>query len=269
MTVVVAAQTPEFWPFSSDPDDGESSDATPAEQIHVSNAPDQDGYTGSLEEGITAAGEPSGSTSTDLSMAQPGLVGAQPDDIGYIGPLWNPETDQAEPSGTIDQEVPDWDSLMTGPQADVNDPLAPLEPEWSGFFYINAAGSTLKPRDSGQDWGNSGSGGCIYANTLGSEVMNLHLDIPTGSRIDYLRLFFYDTSASTSNAWVTTYDGASGFTDLTSVSSTGNTGYGTSLSAYVGHIVDNNDYSYVLNWRPNVTGNTMMLCGLRVAYRLP
>ena len=151
----------------------------------------------------------------------------------------------------------------------VNNVNAPEYSDWSGFRYINAAGSSLKPRDSGQDWGNSGSGGCIYANTLGGEVMNLHLDIPTGSRIDYLRLFFYDTSASASNAWVTIYDGASGITDLTSVSSTGNTGYGTTLSAYVGHIVDNFNNSYVLNWRPNVTGNTMMLCGLRVAYRVP
>jgi hypothetical protein len=34
-------------------------------------------------------------------------------------------------------------------------------------------------------------------------------------------------------------------------------------------VVDNSDGGYVLNWLPNVTGTTMRLCGLRVAYRLP
>ena len=99
--------------------------------------------------------------------------------------------------------------------------------------------------------------------------MNLHLDIPTGSRIDYLRIFFYDTSDSNSQAWVTTYDGASGIDDIAYVTSSGTGGYGTYLSPYVGHIVNNASDAYVLNWRPVVTGSTMMLCGLRVAYRVP
>ncbi|MFN2151224.1 MAG: hypothetical protein ACK2T5_06475 [Anaerolineales bacterium] len=158
---------------------------------------------------------------------------------------------------------------------EVNDPLAqettPLTPDvsWSNFRYIYAAGSALRPRNSGQDWATSGSGGCIYATSLGGEVMNLHLDIPTGSRIDYLRIFFYDTSDSNSQAWVTTYDGASGIDDIAYVTSSGTGGYGTYLSPYVGHIVDNASDAYVLNWRPVVTGSTMMLCGLRVAYRVP
>jgi len=99
--------------------------------------------------------------------------------------------------------------------------------------------------------------------------MNLHLDIPTGSRIDYLRIYFYDANATNSTAWVTTYNGASGIVDIASASTSGSGGYGTNLGAYVGHVVDNGNNAYVLNWRPSVTGNTMMLCGLRVAYRLP
>jgi hypothetical protein len=68
---------------------------------------------------------------------------------------------------------------------------------------------------------------------------------------------------------LTTYNGAGGFTDLYFVGSTGTAGYGTALSPQVFHIVNNADNAYVLNWRPNATGNTMRLCGLRVAYRLP
>jgi hypothetical protein len=147
--------------------------------------------------------------------------------------------------------------------------LAPDLMGWSDFYYIFAAGSTLRPRDSIQDWANSSDGGCIYATTSANEVMNLHLDLPTGSRIDYLRIFYYDANASNSDAWITTYNGSGGFSDIFSVSTSGASGYGTNLSSYVGHIVDNANNAYVLNWRPNATGSTMRLCGLRVAYRVP
>lgn len=99
-------------------------------------------------------------------------------------------------------------------------------------------------------------------------VLNLHLDVPTGARIDYLRIYYYDRDANAnSTAWVTTYNDTGQLADLTSVSSAGSAGYGTSLSPYVGHIVDNQAYSYALNWRPYRQGSTMQLCGLRVAYR--
>ncbi|NMC01625.1 MAG: hypothetical protein GYA30_04545 [Chloroflexi bacterium] len=139
---------------------------------------------------------------------------------------------------------------------------------WSGFLYKFVAGSTLRPRASATTWASSGGGGCIYAVAGASEVFNVPLDLPQGSRIDYLRLYFYDTSASDSTAWVTIYDGAGGYVDVIGVNSSGTAGYGTTQSAYMGHIVNNSSNAYVLNWRPNVTGSTMMLCGLRVAYRL-
>ena len=46
-------------------------------------------------------------------------------------------------------------------------------------------------------------------------------------------------------------------------------GYGTTLSTYLGHVVNTELNAYVLNWRPNQLGSAMRLCGLRVAYRLP
>jgi hypothetical protein len=104
---------------------------------------------------------------------------------------------------------------------------------------------------------------------LPNDNFTLHLDVPHGARIDYLRLFFYDTSSANSEAWVTTYDAQGAFSDITDVSSSGTSGYGTTLSSYVGHIVDTEDNAYVLNWRANQLGKGMRLCGLRVAYRLP
>lgn len=134
------------------------------------------------------------------------------------------------------------------------------------FSYYYVAGSTLTTRDSTSGWGYSGVGCVSLAN--GDELFTVSLELPEGARIDYLRLFYRDTSASNGMAWLTTYDGAGNFTDLTSVSSAGNGGYGTTLSPYLGHVVNNASRAYVLNWAANQTGNTMQLCGLRVAYRL-
>ncbi|MBN1259436.1 MAG: hypothetical protein JXB35_02045 [Anaerolineae bacterium] len=139
---------------------------------------------------------------------------------------------------------------------------------WSNFYYWNVAGTTLRPRDSSLDWDNDGIGGCLFQ-TAGStgEIFNIHLDLPPGSRVDYLRLFYYDTSGATSSAWVTSYNNAGGLVDRTSVTSSGSAGYAT-LSPYLGHVVDTFNNSYVLNWRSNQLGNSMRLCGLRVAYRI-
>lgn len=142
-----------------------------------------------------------------------------------------------------------------------------VETIWSPFRYINVAGATLVPRASATDWTYPGAG-CISASGA-NDVFNIHLGVPNGSRIDYLRIYYYDTSSSNSTAWVTTYNGAGATTDRTSVSSVGNSGYGTQLGPYVGHVVDTANNSYVLNWRSNQTGSTMRLCGLRVAYRIP
>ena len=135
------------------------------------------------------------------------------------------------------------------------------------FHYENITGAALRPRDSSSGWDYPGVGCVSLAN--GSELFNVHLGLPEGSRIDYLRIYYYDTSASNSTAWVTSYNSSGGVVDIVSVTSAGNAGYGTALSPYVGHVVDNGDNAYVLNWRASQTGSTMRLCGLRVAYRVP
>lgn len=134
------------------------------------------------------------------------------------------------------------------------------------FAYFHAAGSSLTPRDSSTGWIYQGTG-CVSANG-GNDIFSMHLDLPEGARIDYLRLYYRDTSANSSTAWITTYDAAGGFNDLTSVTSSGAAGYGTALSPFVNHVVNNAARAYVLNWQPNQTGASMQLCGLRVAYRV-
>ena len=201
-------------------------------------------------------------------QAQVAVTEPQPDDNGYIGPIIEANQVDIAPSGDLPAEEVDWDALIpegASDQVDLN-----ADPNWSGFYYYHVTGSALHPRDSSVDWNTGGSGGCLYV-TSGSPsvVFNLHQEIPNGARIDYLRIFYYDTSASDSYSWVTRYDDAGGIEDVATVSSTGNTGYGTNLSPLIEHVVDNVYYSYILNWRPMVVGTTMLLCGLRVAYRLP
>ena len=137
------------------------------------------------------------------------------------------------------------------------------------FYYLYVPGSALRPRNSGDPWAASGDGGCIYSTTDGSAVFNVDIQLPEGAAIDYLRIFYNDTSAVDANAWVTSYDGEGGYDDLLYVPSAGNSGYGTNLSPFTRVIVHNANQALVLNWRPNVAGSTMQLCGLRIAYHMP
>jgi hypothetical protein len=70
-------------------------------------------------------------------------------------------------------------------------------------------------------------------------------------------------------AWVTSYDSAGGYADLLYLPFGHYYGYRTELSPYVGAVVDTVNNSYVINWRPNLVGDSMYVCGVRVAYKLP
>ncbi|HOU42764.1 MAG TPA: hypothetical protein PLU04_00380 [Anaerolineaceae bacterium] len=148
-------------------------------------------------------------------------------------------------------------------------PSAQIQAIPGQFYYLYVPGSALRPRNSSAGWDVDLNGGCIYTTNSAGDVFNVDIQLPEQARILYLRMYYYDSSATTSNAWVTAYDGEGGFDDLLYVASTGNAGYGTSLSALTPVMVDNFSRSMVLNWRPNETGNTMQLCGLRIAYRMP
>lgn len=62
----------------------------------------------------------------------------------------------------------------------------------SRFSYVHVAGSVMRPRHSTSEYANDSSGGCIYL-TDGEtyRIFNTHINIPNGSRIDYLRVYYY------------------------------------------------------------------------------
>lgn len=271
--VAVVAMAASGLPWESSGEPG----TLPSNSTRVSVAIDvPDEGSGRINAPAAPASDVPSSSDGGVSNVSTGLkaTALQPDDDGYTGPLpatTNNDIPSSENAGAL--TPPDWSTFFTEPQPDdsVDGGIADdAGINWSAYYYYHAAGSAFRPRDSSVDWANDSSGGCLYL-TAGStgEIFNIHLEVPHGSQIEYLRIYYYDTSASNSQAWVTRYDDEGGYEDVISVSSDLNTGYGTKLSAQIFHVVDTVNYSYVLNWRPIVVGSTMQLCGLRVAYKLP
>ena len=139
-----------------------------------------------------------------------------------------------------------------------------------GLVSLRFAGSTLKPRETNVSYTVGTDGACTYV-TAGSNftVWNVETGLPNGAVVDTLRMYFYDTNASDSTGWFTIYDLYGTIVQEWSVSSTGNFGNSFTDSAQINHTIDYSIYSYVLNWRPNVTGSTMQLCGFRIFYSPP
>jgi hypothetical protein len=138
---------------------------------------------------------------------------------------------------------------------------------WSGFYYVFIPGSAFTPRTSSTNWVYGGDG-CVYTTTSSPDLFTHKLNLPHLSRIDYLRLFYYDISGSNSSAYLTQYDSWGGVDDMLNARSDGNGGYGSNLSPYLGHVYDETTNTYVLNWIPVISGSTMQLCGMRIAYRI-
>jgi hypothetical protein len=132
---------------------------------------------------------------------------------------------------------------------------------------LRVAGSVLRERTSTDGTAVNTSGGCIY-NSSGSSfgVLNTPVFLPNGATVDTLRMYYFDTSGSDSMGWFTIYDLYGEIVQEFSVSSTGTLGNSFNDSAPINHVIDHSLYSYVLNWRPNVAGTTMQLCGFRIFY---
>ena len=152
-------------------------------------------------------------------------------------------------------------------------PLVPNEEdiiEGGGLISWRVTGATLKPRENDVSYTVNGDGSCAYV-TAGdaSTVWNTPLHLPNGSVVDTLRMYYYDTSASNTTAWFTVYDLYGGIVDEWAVSSSTSGGNSFNDSAQINHTIDYSVYSYVINWRPIVTGSTLQLCGFRVFYSPP
>lgn len=148
----------------------------------------------------------------------------------------------------------------------VEETLSPEEPQAPTVTYFKRyPGVAFQPRDSDTGYDYFGSG-CI--SSKGSDYFVLDIQLPTGAEIDFVRLYYYNTSTSNARLYLTWYDGQGGYSDVMFVDSSGSAGYG-SVGASTSYIVDPVTQAVSLVWRPNTTGSTMALCGVRIRYQLP
>ncbi|MBZ0112043.1 MAG: hypothetical protein K8J08_06260 [Thermoanaerobaculia bacterium] len=132
------------------------------------------------------------------------------------------------------------------------------------------AGSAFKPRATDVTATTNSNGSCAYAAAgNASTVWNVSPNLPQGAIVDTLRIYYNDTSASNSTAWFTVYDLYGSIAQEWPVSSNTSGGNSFNDSAQINHTVDYGVYSYLVNWRPAVSGSTMQLCGVRLFYVAP
>jgi hypothetical protein len=181
-----------------------------------------------------------------------------------------PASPEGAPSTT---SALDPNAVGSGAVVSANDPDA-LAPRPDGLApnavmkFLFVAGSAFHPRNSTYTYAESADGGCIYQ-TGGESIISIFvndLQLPDGATVDILRLFYYDTSAADSMAWITQYDGADGFVDIAHIASSGTAGYGNTAINTFTYTVNDYDYPIVLNWRPYQLGVSSKLCGVRIRY---
>jgi hypothetical protein len=191
----------------------------------------------------------------------------------------NPGLHSSEPNQADVNSSSAWDSsaeFVNGAAAEAQNPSAPSYDEPDTAEAVNSliswriAGSALKPRENDVSYSISGSGGCTYV-TSGDAftVWNIPVTLPQGSTIDTLRMYFYDTSASNSSAWFTVYDLYGAIVDEWPVTTAGDSGNSFNDSTQINHTIDYSIYSYLINWRPSISGSSLQLCGFRVFYEPP
>lgn len=238
----------------------------------IGDDPDEVGYIGPAQiPQVIQVSSSSGEEGLSVQevQASPNQIVEGPDIKGWTGTWQNAPLSEAATTGDglVGEAMPDWDTLLKG-EPDYVDLGLQASPESelttvTDYYYV--AGVAFRPRSSSTSWQ-------YYSQCLmvpqGNEWLITPFRLPDGATIEGLRLFYYDTSAKDSNGWITRFNGSGTVQDLIYVHSTDAAGYGSFYTS-ANHLVDNQEYSYVLYWRANQTGPTMRLCGMRVFYSLP
>lgn len=155
---------------------------------------------------------------------------------------------------------------------DLTQPLAPNAPKESdapqaGTYYLHISGSVFVPIYSVTTFVYDGSG-CLHISG-GSNFLQFPLELPYGSTVTQLRLYYKDTNAANNGTlWLAQYDDGLGFTNIVTATTTGNAGWGTA-TVNLNQVPDYVNYSYTLLWSSPVADSSMQLCGFRVAYTPP
>lgn len=175
--------------------------------------------------------------------------------------LWSSSAEAPDDTGPVQYSPPD------DPTANAlrQETAAPEE-----LISWRVTGSALKPRENDVSYTVDGNGSCTYVTAGDAQtVWNIPVQLPQGTLVDTLRIYYFDTSDSNTTAWFTVYDLYGDLVQEWSVSSNTVSGNSFNDSAQINHVVDYSVYSYMVNWRPIVTGSTIQLCGFRIFHDPP
>lgn len=137
------------------------------------------------------------------------------------------------------------------------------------ILFERIAGANFHPREATTTHQYSGAG-CV-SRTASSGFLVSDLQLPDGAEIDFLRLYFDDTSdANEAHAWLYAYDGLGGFTQVAAVSSSGAPGHSSAGSGFFSHTVDNTAEALglVIGF-DSASDSSVAVCGVRVRYSVP
>jgi hypothetical protein len=236
----------------------------------------QGGVPGSSETGPVPTRSTGGQEVAPASPAAPGPVVSSAE--GDRSAVTDDATLEAPPEVGVIASGGTGSSSEAGAAAGAG--LWPEETAPEGYAPANAPeyntsirfiGSALKPRENDVDYEVSLQGGCVYVSAGdATTVWNLPLALPEGAQVDYVRIYVSDSNAADTCGWFTRYDLYGSLDQEWAACSEGNAGNGY-WTAQISptETINYGSYSYALNWRPGVTGDTIQLCGLRLYYTAP
>jgi len=136
---------------------------------------------------------------------------------------------------------------------------------------LSVTGTALRPQDSSNTFAYA-VGGYLYAVAgRASDYFNTPIYLPQGAVVTSIRMYSID--------WDSTHDcigllsaykvNAVGDVPLAWVTSSGSSGFRAADSGTISHTIDYHQYSYLLEWSPQVLGSNMMLGGFSIFYTPP
>jgi hypothetical protein len=130
-------------------------------------------------------------------------------------------------------------------------------------YFKRYPGIAFQPRDSDTGYDYFGTG-CI--SSKGTDYFVLDIQLPAGAEIDFVRMYYYDSSSANARMYLTSYNAQGGYSDVMYIDSSGTSGYG-SVGAFTSYVMEPIHEAVTLIWRPNTTGSSMALCGARIRYQ--
>jgi hypothetical protein len=214
----------------------------------------------------TTAGE----TDTSVSSSQGTEAQVMPgrgEPLDEQAQLTNPSSELEEP-GTLATDSQGMEVQAVTERGEPLDDLSLFGETMAAAKFYHIPGSVLTPVDSTTQLVYDLMG-CVHASAGASGLLNAPLEIPDGSHIVLMRLYYDDTSANEINSWITRYDElGTDFQDLVAVASAGSGGHGSNYGD-LDHIVDTYGWSYVINIKLNSSTSALQVCGIRVMYYPP